>query len=159
MKIKPQTTIMLSIGIVIAGIAFTSMLGFWTTQSTKVPQKLEQEAYSKQYDPADIRGSYTFLEISNLFSIPIEDLATAFLVEEDAANEFKCKDLEGIFANSPNEIGTGSVRLFVAFYLGLPYDLTESTYVTNRAAEILKQRSSITSEQLSYLETHTMVVS
>jgi hypothetical protein len=158
-KVKPQITILISICIVITGIAFTSMLGFWTTQSTKVPQKLEQVEYSKQYDPADIRGSYTFLEISNLFSIPIEDLAAAFFVEEDVANEFKCKELEAIFADSPNEIGTGSVRMFVAFHLGLLYDLSVSTFVTNRAAEILKQQPSITSEQLSYLETHTMVVS
>lgn len=159
MKIKPQATIIISICIVLAGILFTSMSGLWVTQSTKVPDKLKQSEYSQKNDPADIRGSYTFSEISKLFDVPVEDLAAAFLVEGDNAGEFKCKDLEKIFADAPNEIGTGSVRMFVAFYQGLPYDLSGSTYVTDRAAELLKQKSSISSEQLTYLESHTVTFS
>jgi hypothetical protein len=135
------------------------MSGLWVTQSTKVPDKLKQSEYSQKNDPADIRGSYTFSEISKLFNVPVDDLAAAFLVEEDNAGEFKCKDLEKIFADVPNEIGTGSVRMFVAFYQGLPYDLSGSTYVTDHAAELLKQKSSITSEQLTYLESHTVTFS
>ena len=119
MKVKPQTTILVSIVIVLAGIVLTSTLGLWTTQSTKVPQKFRQGENSGRYNPADIRGSYTFSEISNLFNIPIEDLAAAFSVGEGKVTDFKCKDLEAIFVDSPNEIGAGSVRMFVAFYLGL----------------------------------------
>ena len=159
MKIKPQTTIIISTCIVLAGIIVTFVSGLWVTQSTKIPDKLKQSEYSQKNDPADIRGSYTFSEISKLFNVPVEDLASAFLVEEDNAGEFKCKDLEKIFADAPNEIGTGSVRMFVAFYQGLPYSLTENTYVPARAAEILKQKSSITPEQLSYLESHTVTFS
>lgn len=159
MKIKPQTTIIISICIVLAGIIFTIASGLWVTQSTKIPDKLEQSGFSQKNDPADIRGSYTFSEISKLFNVPLEDLASAFLVEEGNAGEFKCKDLEKNYADAPNEIGTGSVRMFVAFYQGLPYDLSGSTYVTDRAAEILKQKSSITSDQLSYLESHTVAFS
>lgn len=159
MKIKPQTTIIISICIVLVGILFTSMSGLWVAQSTKLPDKLKQSEYSQKNDPADIRGSYTFSEISKLFNVPVEDLASAFLVEDGNTGEFKCKDLEKIFADAPNEIGTGSVRMFVAFYQGLPYDLSGSTYVIDRAAEILKQKSSITSEQLSYLESHTITFS
>jgi hypothetical protein len=159
MKIKPQFTIIISVCIVLTGIAFTYLLGLWTTQTTKVPKKLEQDEYSDQYDPSDIRGSYTFSEISNLFNIPIEDLAAAFMVEEDAAAEFKCKELEQIYTDTLNEIGTGSVKMFVAFYLGLPYELTEDTYLPDSAAQILKQKSNITPEQLTYLETHITAVS
>lgn len=156
MKIKPQTTILISICIVLSGILFTVASGLWVTQSTKVPDKLKQSEYSQTNDPADIRGSYTFSEISKLFNVPLEDLASAFLVEEENAGEFKCKDLERIFADAPNEIGTGSVRMFVAFYQGLPYSLTENPYVPDRAAEILKRKSSMTPEQRSYLESHTV---
>lgn len=159
MKIKPQITIIISICIVLTGIGFSYIFGLWTTQSNKVPKKLEHDENLNQYDPSDIRGSYTFSEISSLFNIPIEDLTAAFMVEEDAAAEFKCKDLELIFTDTPNEIGTGSVRMFAAFYLGLPYELTEDTYLTDSAVQILKQKSNITPEQLSYLETHTTVVS
>ena len=157
MKVKSQTTVIISIFIVLAGIVFTSVLGLWHTQSTKVPQKLKQDEDSQQYDPADIRGSYSFLEVSNLFNVPVKDLAAAFFVNGGEVNDFKCKDLEGTFANATNEIGTGSVRMFVAFYHGLPYDLTGSTYVTDRAAQLLKQNSKMTPEQLSYLETHTVM--
>lgn len=159
MKIKPQITVVISICIVLAGIVSTSILGLWATQSTKIPEKLKQEEYSGQYDPSDIRGSYTFSEISNLYSIPIEDLADAFLVDKSMANSFKCKDLEGAFADASNEIGTDSVRLFVAFYHGLPFELSGSTYVTDSAAQILTRRSAILPEQLSYLENHTVIVS
>jgi hypothetical protein len=154
MKIKPQTTILVAAFIVVSGIVLTSSLGLWQTESTKIPQKLKQEQYSQQYNPAEIKGSYTFSEISTLFNISIEELANAFLVEESVAQNFKCKDLESIFTNETYEIGTGSVRMFVAFYKGLPYEIKETTYLTDSAAQILKQKSSITAEQLVYLENH-----
>ncbi|NCA79965.1 MAG: hypothetical protein EOM76_07260 [Sphingobacteriia bacterium] len=149
----------ISICIVITGIILTSALGLWATQSTKVPQKFQEEKLSEQYNPADIRGSYTFSEISNLFHIPLEDLAAAFMVEKSKAAEFKCKELEGTFTQAAGEIGTDSMRMFVAFYLGLPYDLASDTYLTQVGAQILKEKSNITSEQLSYLENHTITIS
>jgi len=167
LKIKAQTTIIISIIITLAGIFITSAVGFWTTESTKIPKKLSQDQTTlqsstenpMQYDPADIKGSYTFSEISNLYDIPIEDLAAAFLVEESAAKDFKGKDLEGSFTDYSNDIGTSSLRMFVAFYHGLPYELSEGTYVTDSAASILKQRSNMSIEQLEYLEMHTVIVS
>lgn len=155
LRIKPITTIILATCIVLIGVVTTSAMGLWKTESSKIPVKFDQEEYSEQYNPADIRGSYTFAEISKLFNIPIEDLATAFLVEESVASEFKCKELELIFADAPNEIGTGSVRMFVAFYLGLPYELTEDVYLLDVAEKLLNEKSSITEEQASYLNTHT----
>ena len=155
MRIKPITTIILASCIVLIGVITTSAMGLWKTESSKVPVKFKQEEYSEQYNPADIRGSYTFAEISDLFNIPIEDLATAFLVEQSAASEFKCKELELIFADAPNEIGTGSVRMFVAFYLGLPYELTEDVYLLDIAEKLLNEKSNITEEQALYLNTHT----
>ncbi len=159
MKIKPQNSLIASICIAIAGIVLTSFLGLWTTESTKIPQKLKQEEYSNQYNPVDIRGSYTFLEISNLYHIPIKDLADAFLIKESEASEFKCKDLETVFVNAPHEIGTGSVRMFVAFYLGLPLDINEDTYIPDTAAEIVKDKAKMTSDQAKYLESHTVILS
>lgn len=155
LKIRAQTAIFISIIIVLTGIVLTSIFGLWTTQSSKTPRKLRIEQYAQQYDPADIRGSYSFSEISNLFHIPLEDLAAAFLVEEDNAAEFKCKELETIFADAPNEIGTGSVKLFVAFYLSLPFEPGEDTWLPEAAAQILKEKSNMPQEALNYLENHT----
>lgn len=191
MTVKSGTMVVLSIGIVLLGIAVTSAFGLWTTQSTKTPKKLSPEQISSQtsiaaasgsadlasvdsqktdssndssaiasdileYDPDDIKGSYTFLEISNLYKIPIPDLAAAFMVEESAAKEFKCKDLEGIFSTAPNEIGTASVRLFVSLYYGLNYKSTEEIYLPESAMGILKQHGRMTPDQLLYLESHTV---
>jgi hypothetical protein len=173
-----------SVGIVILGIAVTSAFGLWTTQSDKIPKRLDSEALSSldsansgtasstsqasgasgvsqgtlEYDPADIKGSYTFLEISNLYLIPLKDLTAAFSVPEADAATFKCKDLESIFSDAENEIGTASVRLFVSYYHGLDYDSDEEVYLTEKAFEILKQGTRATEDQLAYLETHTVAV-
>ena len=53
------------------------------------------------------------------------------------------------------EIGTASVRLFVAFYKGMPYDLSTDTYLPESAAVILRARN-LSSEQAAYLAAHTV---
>lgn len=156
MRIKPIYAIIIVLGIFIAGIFVTSVTGLWSTKSTKVPSKLDDVQYSQSYDPADIRGSYTFSEISSLYGIQLEDLAAAFGISEGEAAAFKCKDLETISEESAYEIGTGSVRLFTAYYLGLPYTPTEETYLSETAAQILKEKGGMTQEQSDYLEGHTV---
>ena len=60
-------------------------------------------------------------------------------------------------AGSEQEIGTTSVRLFVAFYKNLPIDLTTDTFIPEQAAAILKVHG-LTTEQSAYLETHTTIL-
>jgi hypothetical protein len=78
--------------------------------------------------------------VNKNFGIPLEDLASAFRLpaETDVAS-FAVKNLESIYTDLPVEMGTASVRLFAAFYNGLPYDLAsaEETYLFPEAAEIL----------------------
>jgi len=156
MKIKPQIAILLALIIFAAGIMITSMTGLWTTISTKTPDKLEDIQYDGAYDPEDIRGSYTFFEISELYEIPLDELSEAFGVDVEKAKEFKCKDLETIYEDLEFEIGTASVKMFAAYYLGLPYEASEETYLTEVAVEILIEKGNITQEQLDYLESHTV---
>ncbi len=157
MRIKPQTAIVVTIAIFAIGIAVTSALGLWSTKSNKTPRRYAQnEESAGSYDPGDIRGSYTFDEISNLFNVPIEDLCAAFSVDADLADSFRCKDLESVFAGSSYDIGTGSVRMFVALYQNLPYDPPEEMYLPEAASGILKENCSLSQNQLSYLETHTV---
>jgi len=164
MKLKPQTTILLSIFFILAGIAITWATGLWQTESDKLPRKLESdvvktEAQQTQYDPADIRGSYTFGEISNLFGIPLTDLATAFMMKEDEAASFQVKSLEKQFPDVEEEIGTSSVRMFTAYYLGLAYTPSEESYLPDTAAVILNKMGSMTTEQAAYLGSHTVSIS
>lgn len=158
MKIKPQIAILLALIIFAAGITITSMTGLWTTVSTKTPDKLKDVEFAGAYDPNDIRGSYTFFEISELYKIPLADLTEAFGVEIEKAKTFKCKDLETIYKGLEFEIGTASVKMFAAYYLGLPYEAKEDTYLTDVAAKILLENGKMTKEQLTYLEGHTIVV-
>lgn len=157
MRIKPQTAIALVLAIFVVGITGTSVLGVWTTESTKIPARLREAQFSGAYDPSDIRGSFTFPEISNLYQIPLEDLAAAFEIEPAQAEHFKCKDLETVYATSPYEIGTSSVRMFTAYYLGLPYLPTEETYLPDAAVKILTEKGNPTQEQRDYLKNHPPV--
>ena len=157
MKMRSYTLAVLIVVIIFGGIMLTSALGWWNTESTKSPQRFDSGAAAGEYDPADIRGSYTFGEISDLFAIPLEDLAAAFRLPADIdAASFTVKDLEAIVTGLPVEVGTSSVRMFTAFYNGLPYDLAaaEDTYLFPEAAEILTARNSMLTEQAEYLLTH-----
>lgn len=156
MKIKPQSAVVLTVLVFVLGIVITSVLGLWKTESTKIPAKFKEQQYSDQYNPADIRGSYTFADISRLYDIPSEDLFAAFGVDAAKNPDFKCKDLESIYDAATYEIGTGSVRMFTAYYLGLPYDPTEETYLPVTAAEILEAKGNMTSEQRDYSNSHTV---
>lgn len=160
MKLTAKPLAAILFVILFGGIAFTSAMNWWQTESQKIPAKFSEGEAAGEYNPADIRGSYTFQDIENSFEVPVADLATAFAIpsDQDPAS-FSLKDLESIYAEQAEsglEIGTASVRYFVALYTGLPYELSEDTYLLAPAVELLKNHSTLTAEQLAYLETHTV---
>ncbi len=156
MRIK---TAMFSVVITVTmlgGIIISDLMGLWVTESGKEPARYTTGVNAGHYNPADIRGSYSFEDISKAFKIPVEELGTAFGVKENAA-AFQCKDLEAAYADAAAagyEIGTDSVRMFVALYLGLPYQ-PEAAYLPVSAAALLREKVSFSDEQLKYLEAHT----
>jgi len=156
MKIKAGTAIFTTLFIFLIGIAAASAFGIWSTVSSKVPVKFKDAAHAEAYNPADIRGSYTFADISRLYEVPMSDLTSAFSLEAEDASRFKCKDLEARFKGGQYEIGTASVRMFVACYYGLPFSPTEETYLTDRAVKILEDQGNLSDEQRKYLKTHTV---
>jgi hypothetical protein len=153
---KPLGLIILAI--FVGGISFSTWMGWWQTQSTKEPVKYSEGEFVGSYNPADIRGSYTFGDINRVFEIPLTDLAKAFLLPEgDQANR-KVSELEAIYltaAENGMEIGTGSVRLFVAYYLDLPFNTNEE-FLPAPAVGILKNRNNLTLDQITYLESHSV---
>lgn len=157
MKLTAKPLAALIFLILFGGIAFTTAMSWWQTTSSKTPVQYADGEAAGQYNPADIRGSYTFGEISNLFEIPLVDLQRAFQIP-DGTNpaEFQVKSLEDQFAGLPFEIGTSSVRLFVAYYKGLPFDITDEIYLPLEAVEILEKSGQLTAEQVGYLEAHTV---
>ncbi len=156
MRMKPQFAALIALAIFIAGIGITSLLGVYSTETQKNPAKLDLIEYDGQYDPADIRGSFTFVDISGLYGVPIEDLAAAFGQDARTAEVLKCKDIESIYEESAYEIGTASMRLFVAYYTGLPYTPTSDEYLPETAVAILVETGNLSSERAAYLESHTV---
>ncbi len=155
---KPLTVLVFVL--LFGGISFSSMMGWWVTESTKEPATFTEGEFAGLANPADIRGSYTFGDIANSFDVTPDTLAQAFGVSTTDPAAFAVKDLEVIYLESGYEIGTNSVRMFVAFYTGLPFDLTvEETVMPQTATDILLATGSLTPEQVAYLETHSVDVS
>lgn len=157
MKLNSFTLGGLIFVLLFGGIGFSSAMNWWQTETQKVPVKYTEGEAAGEYNPADIRGSYTFGEVSELFGVPLADLQTAFRIPADSdPAAYQLKSLEEQFADLPVEIGTGSVRMFVAFYKGLPFDLAaaEETYLFAEAAEILDRQGKLTPEQAAYMNGH-----
>ena len=136
-----------------AGIGLTIAFNLWKTETTKVPAAYTSGEFAGKANPADIRGSYTFADIVKAFPVPLEELARAFGVTGDAA-AFQVKSLEGAFEGLPagKELGTDSVRLFVARYAGLPFEPGETTVLPAAAVEILARKGGLGAEQLADLQ-------
>lgn len=157
MKLTSAPLAVIVFVLLFGGIGFSSAMNWWQTESRKQPVTYSEGQFAGQYNPADIRGSYTFGEISALFDIPLSDLHAAFRIPVDSdPAAYQVKSLEAQFADLPIEMGTASVRLFAAFYKGLPYEFSadEETYLFPEAAEVLKASGKMTAEQASYLEGH-----
>ena len=153
MTINSKTLAALVVTILFGGILISAQLGWWQTESSKVAAIFTEGEFAGQANPADIRGSYTFGDVEKNFGVPASLLSQAFNVSTDPA-DFQVKNLEGTATESGVEIGTASVRLFVAFYKNLPFDLSTDIYLPEGAAALLKQQA-LTAEQSAYLETHT----
>jgi len=163
MKIRNLHLGIIVLIMVFGGVAVSAAMNLWATEGSKQPAKFKEGTFEGTANPADIRGSYSFADVKNAFGVPVEDLAKAFAIGTVAdPGAFKAKDLEakyGELAKSQGiEIGTASVRMFVAYYLGLPYTPTGDTWLLEPGAQILKQRGKMTAEQLKYVESHTIKV-
>ena len=156
MKLKANILAISVVVLLFGGILLSSSLGWWRTESSKEAATFTEGEFAGMPNPADIRGSYTFGDVEANFSVPVDVLAQAFQVESADAAAFPVKELEAQYENSAVEIGTASVRLFVALYTGLPYDLTaETSYLPESAVQIL-QTHALTAEQSDYLAAHSI---
>jgi hypothetical protein len=144
MTLRSKHIVPIVLAVFILGIGGTMILNLWRTTSSKVPATYTSGEFAGEYNPADIRGSYSFGDIEEAFSVPVEALATAFAVE-DAVNPaaFLCKSLEDLYGKTENgEVGTDSVRWFVALYTGLPYTPEEDTLLPSPSISVLRERLS-----------------
>jgi len=154
---KPLAVMVLAM--LFGGIFFSSAMGWWVTESTKKPVTFTEGEFAGQANPADIRGSYTFGDIANSFDVTPAVLAQAFGITKGDPAAFAVKELETIYLDSGFEIGTNSVRVFVAYYVGLPFDTSgQEIYMPQAATDILLVKGNLTAEQAAYLEKYTVAV-
>ncbi len=153
MTLTSKSLAAIIVALMFGAIFFSSALGWWQTTSTKEAAVYTEGEFAGQANPADIRGSYTLGDVEKNFGVPATLVAKAFGVQSDAPATYPVKGLEEMYAESPQEVGTASVRLFVAFYLGLPFDLSTDIYLPEAAAAILHTRK-LSEEQTAYLDAH-----
>jgi len=170
MKIKSWHMGLIVLIVIFGGIAGTMAFNLWNTEGgggqgiggVQVAGTFKVGEFAGEYNPADIRGSYRFWYISELWEIPLTELGTAFgLGAIENLADFRCKDLHEAYANLEEdvEIGTGSVKAFVALYTGLPYTLADDEYLPQSAVELLKAKANLTEDQVAFLDTHSIDIS
>lgn len=133
--------------IFVIGIGASMAFNAWNTESSKEPAKYTSGAFAGVANPADIRGSYSFADIEKAFGVPVETLARAFGVTAEIAGAsglaaYQVKNFEAIYEGLSEtlEVGTDSVRWFVALYKGLPYEpAEEGTGLPNTAIPVLRE--------------------
>jgi hypothetical protein len=114
------------------------------------------------YNPADIKGTNTFKEISAMFYIPLSDLGTSFgLTSITNFSDMRARELKTVYTNLGKGITleTESVRIFVAIYKSKPYSYSNTAYLPQPAVIILKERGKLSKEQLAFLDTHGLDIS
>jgi hypothetical protein len=157
MKLNAKSTALVLVVIMLGGILILMASGLWITESTKVPVRISEGEFAGMADPGDIRGSYTFGDIENSFAVPATILAQAFALDtsEKEAKDYKAKDLETFYENMPDvegEVGTDSVKLFVALFLGMSYEAEETSLLPNSAVNILRDKGVISDELFQSLK-------
>lgn len=156
-KLNSKKIAVFTVGILLIGIFSASWLGLWSTTNKKTPTTYESGVAAGTYKAEDIKGSYTFDEVANLYGIDPEVLREAFAVpKETNLKSFKSKDIEVMYASSGQEIGNGSLKAFVALYKGLPLELEDSFLPEPAVKLILENNKTLTEEQKAYLASHTV---
>jgi polyferredoxin len=125
--------------VLFGGIGVSALIGVWKISSTKEPAAIRSGEFVGMPNPSDIRGSYTWDDVSAAFGIPVAILTEAFDAAEGSG---KVNELESVWAGKApagKEIGTDSVRLFVALYTGLPHTPEESTALPDSAIAVLER--------------------
>ena len=91
---KPRFILAIAVVVMLfGGILLGKALGFWQTEGNKTPRKIENGEFKGEYDPWDIRGSYTFGNVEDSFDIDSEILARAFGVKDENPYDFQIKNL------------------------------------------------------------------
>lgn len=131
------------------GIAVSALSGFWSVSAGEKSGRVRTNMTADRMDPADIRGSYTWSDIAADFRIPQNFFLYAFGAGSPGE---KVKTLEIRYAATARdgmEIGTDSVRWFVALMTGKPFTPAKNTLLPPEAVSIIKKYAKAKPERIS----------
>ena len=138
-RISMRALGIVTVVVMFIGIGVSMLLGVWNVESSKKPVLIKAGAFVGQPSPSDIRGSYTWEDISKAFGIPAKLLIEAFGASSGAD---KINMLEALYLGKVpegQEIGTDSVRLFVSLYTGIPHTPEAGTILPSTAIMVLRR--------------------
>lgn len=125
------------------------------------PLKFTSGEFEGQYNPADIRGSYSIADISKYFDIPVSVLCEAFQIPVEEADNVQNKYYNSIYeglVGSGKSVGNGSMVVFVSIYKGIPFELHEPEYLLESAKNILTSLRQLSEEEMDYLEKYSVTI-
>ncbi|MBT3273212.1 MAG: hypothetical protein HN368_08670 [Spirochaetales bacterium] len=159
MKLTSKIIAPIVLVLIIGGILVSMALDLWQTKSSKIPARYSSGRFEGAYNPGDIRGSYSFSDIAASFDVTETDLAKAFGMESASDHgAIMAKDLEAQYGEMDGgEIGTDSIRYFVALATGMPYTPEEGTLLPSPAIAFLGDK--VSAEKLEELRNITVSLS
>jgi hypothetical protein len=157
MRIKGIAAAGITILIILGGVFISQLTGTWITENARSPRLITVGEFAGMSDPADIRGSHTFAVIGESFGIEPKEIAAAYGLDVGTRDpgELRANEMELFFEGideSRGEIGTDSVKWFIALYSGFPYVPEETTLLPSSAAAYLKDAGKIDQETMDSLQ-------
>lgn len=160
MRLRQKFVPIVIFAVLLGGIGLAKLTGVWATTTNRNPARYNSGSFAGQYNPADIRGSYTFADVARLFGIDEQVLLSAFALPADTdTSQYRTRDLEARYANLDQEIGNESVQVFVALYKQLPVVLDDTALPEQAVGLILDANPDLTQEQRDWLQAHEVDVS
>lgn len=144
---KPSVHVLIAIAVpavMLGGIGVAALAGWWKTSGGREVLAASQ-AGNAMAAVADIRGSTSFGTLTEAFGIPSSALARAFGIADPDPSSLQAKALEERYGEvtladgREAEIGTDSVRLFVAAALGLSYAAEDTTALPPSALDVIRE--------------------
>ena len=157
LKAKPLSIIV--VVLLFSSITVANIIGRWDSEHKPQGANDNDRYFASQPAPININDSQTFGDIDRLSNIPTTILAKAFnLPPEINSTAFAIKEIQSIYVDQDIEIGTSSVRLFVALYNGLSYETTEPTYLPLTAVDMLISHRVLLPEQVEFMDTYAIIL-
>lgn len=138
-KISTKTVGIVTVIVLFGGIGFSMLLGLWNVESSKQPALIRSGEFVGQPSPSDIRGSYTWEDVSKAFGIPSDLLMEAFGASSGSDKVSLLETLYQGKVQEGQEVGTDSVRLFVSLYTLLPHIPEDGTLLPKSAIMVLRR--------------------